>query len=61
MFAWGAITIGIAGVNSYATVAVTRFLLGLFEAGESIATIMPLMLTPKAYFLPSFTILVSQS
>ncbi|KAH5612808.1 hypothetical protein HBI45_044320 [Parastagonospora nodorum] len=33
MFAWGAITIGIAGVNSYATVAVTRFLLGLFEAG----------------------------
>ncbi|KAH7398625.1 putative MFS transporter [Phaeosphaeria sp. MPI-PUGE-AT-0046c] len=33
MFSWGAITIGIAGVQSYATVAVTRFLLGLFEAG----------------------------
>jgi hypothetical protein len=34
MFSWGAITIGIAGVHSFAAVAVTRFLLGLFEAGK---------------------------
>lgn len=34
MFSWGAITVGIAGVQSFATVTVTRFLLGLFEAGE---------------------------
>jgi len=34
MFSWGIITIGIAGVQSFASVAVTRFLLGLFEAGR---------------------------
>jgi hypothetical protein len=34
MFSWGVITIGIAGVHSFATVAATRFLLGLFEAGK---------------------------
>jgi hypothetical protein len=33
MFSWGAITIGIAGVQSYTTVVITRLLLGLFEAG----------------------------
>ncbi|KAJ8114491.1 hypothetical protein OPT61_g3651 [Boeremia exigua] len=33
MFSWGAITIGIAGVRSFASFTVTRFLLGLFEAG----------------------------
>jgi sugar phosphate permease len=35
MFSWGAITMGLGGTNSYAAVAVTRFLLGVFEAGES--------------------------
>ncbi|KAK6951660.1 hypothetical protein Daesc_006183 [Daldinia eschscholtzii] len=33
MFAWGALTIGLGGVHSYATVTVVRFLLGVFEAG----------------------------
>ncbi|KAI0166940.1 MFS general substrate transporter [Hypoxylon sp. FL1284] len=33
MFAWGALTIGLGGVRSYAAVAVVRFLLGAFEAG----------------------------
>jgi MFS family permease len=37
MFSWGTITIGIAGVHSFAAVAVTRFLLGLFEAGMSLS------------------------
>lgn len=35
MFSWGAITMGLGGTNSYAAVAVTRFLLGVFEAGET--------------------------
>jgi MFS family permease len=30
---WGAITIGLGGAKSYATVTVIRFLLGVFEAG----------------------------
>lgn len=60
MFAWGAITIGIAGVNSYATVAVTRFLLGLFEAGELMAArLNNWMLTRKACFLLLYTTSVS--
>lgn len=33
MFSWGAITIGLGGVSSYAAVTVVRFLLGMFEAG----------------------------
>ncbi|KAI1640604.1 major facilitator superfamily domain-containing protein [Biscogniauxia mediterranea] len=33
MFAWGALTVGLGGVHSYATVTVVRFLLGVFEAG----------------------------
>ncbi|KAL7625270.1 hypothetical protein AAE478_004486 [Parahypoxylon ruwenzoriense] len=33
MFSWGALTIGLGGVHSYATVTVVRFLLGVFEAG----------------------------
>jgi MFS family permease len=33
MFSWGAITIGLGGVHSYAAVTVVRFLLGVFEAG----------------------------
>ncbi|KAK8063404.1 MFS transporter-like protein [Apiospora saccharicola] len=33
MFAWGALTIGLGGVHSYAAVTVVRFLLGVFEAG----------------------------
>lgn len=33
MFSWGAITIGIGGVRSFASFTATRFLLGLFEAG----------------------------
>ena len=30
---WGAITIGLGGTHSYASVTVVRFLLGVFEAG----------------------------
>jgi MFS family permease len=30
---WGAITIGLGGAQSYASVTVVRFLLGVFEAG----------------------------
>lgn len=33
MFSWGALTIGLGGVHSYASVTVVRFLLGVFEAG----------------------------
>lgn len=33
MFGWGAIGMGLAGAHNYATVAVLRFLLGVFEAG----------------------------
>ncbi|KAF7322123.1 MFS domain-containing protein [Mycena kentingensis (nom. inval.)] len=33
MFAWGAVTIGISGSKNFATVTVTRFLLGVFEVG----------------------------
>lgn len=34
MFSWGAITMGIGGVHSYAAVAAVRFVLGVFEAGN---------------------------
>ena len=34
MFCWGAVTVGSSGVSNYATVAVTRLLLGIFEAGK---------------------------
>ncbi|OAP64984.1 hypothetical protein AYL99_00956 [Fonsecaea erecta] len=33
LFAWGALTIGFAGVQNYTTVVVLRFLIGAFEAG----------------------------
>lgn len=33
LFAWGACTIGFAGVQTYAEVVVIRFLIGVFEAG----------------------------
>ncbi|KIW63628.1 hypothetical protein PV04_08614 [Phialophora macrospora] len=33
LFAWGALTIGTAGVHNYATVVALRFLVGVFEAG----------------------------
>lgn len=33
LFCWGAVTIGFAGVQNYATVVVLRFLIGAFEAG----------------------------
>ncbi|KAI1342695.1 MFS general substrate transporter [Xylariaceae sp. FL0016] len=33
MFSWGALTMGLGGVRSYASVTVVRFLLGVFEAG----------------------------
>lgn len=33
MFAWGAITIGLGGVHSFAATTAVRFLLGMFEAG----------------------------
>lgn len=33
LFAWGALTIGTAGVQNYATVVSLRFLVGMFEAG----------------------------
>ena len=34
MFSWGVITIGTSGVTNFASLAATRFLLGIFEAGE---------------------------
>lgn len=34
MLSWGAITMGLGGAQNYAAIAVTRFLLGVFEAGE---------------------------
>ncbi|KAK3314362.1 major facilitator superfamily domain-containing protein [Apodospora peruviana] len=33
MFSWGAITMGLGGVQSFPAMATTRFLLGMFEAG----------------------------
>ncbi|KAK3384884.1 major facilitator superfamily domain-containing protein [Podospora didyma] len=33
MFSWGAITIGLGGVQDFAATAAVRFLLGMFEAG----------------------------
>ncbi|CAH0046289.1 unnamed protein product [Clonostachys solani] len=33
MLSWGSITVGFAGVQSYAGIVVVRFLLGVFEAG----------------------------
>lgn len=33
MFSWGAITMGLGGTQSYASVTAVRFLLGVFEAG----------------------------
>ncbi|KAI2643212.1 putative MFS transporter [Xylaria nigripes] len=33
MFSWGALTVGLGGVRSYAPLVVVRFLLGVFEAG----------------------------
>ncbi|KFY43506.1 hypothetical protein V494_01944 [Pseudogymnoascus sp. VKM F-4513 (FW-928)] len=33
MFSWGAVTIGLGGAQSYASVTAVRFLLGVFEAG----------------------------
>ena len=35
MFSWGVITIGTSGVTNFASLAATRFLLGMFEAGKS--------------------------
>ena len=35
MFSWGVITIGTSGVTNFASLAGTRFLLGIFEAGKS--------------------------
>lgn len=35
MFSWGAITMGLGGTNSYASVTAVRFLLGAFEAGKT--------------------------
>jgi hypothetical protein len=34
MFSWGAITMGLGGTKSFASVTAVRFLLGVFEAGE---------------------------
>ena len=33
LFAWGALTIGFAGVQNTATIIALRFLIGVFEAG----------------------------
>ncbi|KAI8630269.1 putative MFS transporter [Xylariaceae sp. FL1651] len=33
IFSWGVLTLGLGGINSYATLVVVRFLLGVFEAG----------------------------
>ena len=35
MFSWGVITIGTSGATNFASLAATRFLLGVFEAGKS--------------------------
>ena len=35
LFSWGAITIGSGGVTNFTSLAVTRFLLGIFEAGKT--------------------------
>lgn len=32
MFSWGTLTVGLGGINNYATLTVVRFLLGVFEA-----------------------------
>lgn len=37
MLSWGAITMGLAGAQNYATVTAIRFLLGVFEAGSFFA------------------------
>lgn len=34
LFCWGAITIGSSGVTKFTSLAITRFLLGIFEAGK---------------------------
>ena len=34
MFSWGVLTIGSSGVTNYASLLITRFLLGIFEAGK---------------------------
>lgn len=34
MFSWGVLNIGTSGVTDYASLAVTRVLLGVFEAGK---------------------------
>lgn len=34
MFSWGALTIGLCGVQSFGFLSGVRFLLGVFEAGE---------------------------
>ena len=36
MFSWGVITIATSGVHNFASLAATRFLIGIFEAGESV-------------------------
>ena len=41
LFAWGALTIGTAGVHNYATVVVLRFLVGVFEAGFVSPSMLP--------------------
>lgn len=35
MFSWGAVTIGLGGTTNLAGVTAVRFILGMFEAGES--------------------------
>jgi hypothetical protein len=38
MLAWGALTMGLGGTHTYAELTVIRFLLGVFEAGESMGS-----------------------
>ena len=35
LFSWGAVTVGSSGVTNFASLAATRFLLEIFEAGKN--------------------------
>jgi hypothetical protein len=54
MFSWGAITMGLGGVQSFGAVTAVRSLLGVFEAGECDAVPYPKrLLTTSQVFSPA--------
>jgi hypothetical protein len=53
MFSWGAMTIGLGGVQSFGSVTAVRFLLGVFEAGKSQHSVRPK--NPHSQSLRSFS------